>query len=101
MKKNKTGILKIKLDGDLTILRAEEIKKTVIEPEGEFNGIEINVADAGSVDLSFIQLMYAAKEKYTKSGKTFLVFTEGKSDLPDAICRAGLENQLNNIFYSE
>ena len=72
-----------------------------MEPQEDFSGIELNVSDAVSVDLSFLQLLFAAEKKYGRDEKSFIVETEGKSLLADEIYKAGLENQLNKIFYSE
>jgi ABC-type transporter Mla MlaB component len=84
-KENKTGILR--LDGDLTIERAEELLEICRESLAVCDKIEVEFVSPGEIDLSCLQLLCAAHRTAVSGNKEF-VFAGGR---PEVLTEAGRE----------
>jgi len=61
----------VSFDGSLTIDRVKEFKNELLEAFSRSDTIFLNMSRAENVDVSFIQLLYAAKKEAKKRGKSF------------------------------
>ncbi|MEI7811840.1 MAG: hypothetical protein WCJ01_05370 [Ignavibacteria bacterium] len=67
----KKGILA--LDGSLTIIRATEIKNSLIDAMKKVQSLEVDISGAEDFDLSFLQLLYSAHKTSLGVKKNFSI----------------------------
>lgn len=81
-KKKKSGILS--LEGDLTIQRAADLKKALLNALKSADSCLLNFEQVTSIDLSGIQLLYSACQTASKSNKEISL----DGDCPQVLQRA-------------
>jgi anti-anti-sigma regulatory factor len=59
VKRHKTGLL-ISLEGQITLASAAELKKLLLEGLAGGNGVELDLGRADEIDITTLQLMWAA-----------------------------------------
>jgi anti-anti-sigma factor len=69
MKSTDEAIKILTLEGNLTINRAEEIQNEILSSLSNTKQVLINLAHAETIDISFIQILYAAKSEARKQKK--------------------------------
>jgi ABC-type transporter Mla MlaB component len=77
------------LDGVLTIRTAGALCGTLREAVAKHSSVSIDCAAAVEADLSFIQLLIAARASARRSDKTVTLMTFPDGPLLDALTRAG------------
>lgn len=65
----KTGVLK--LEGDVTVQQAEELKETLIRGFGSVENVYVDSSKAAGIDLSCLQLLCAAHRAAETMHKSF------------------------------
>ena len=70
---NRKGKAFLKLDGELTVARAADLKDALVKSIEKADTIEINLADASLVDLACLQLLCSAHRTAAKKGKILTV----------------------------
>ena len=63
----------VKLDGDLTVARAVDLKGALVTSLSKATEIEINLAEVTYIDLACLQLMCSAHLTAFKEGKTLFL----------------------------
>jgi len=86
------GILS--LQGDLTMVSAQETRKTLLDAIGKVDALRLDLNDVGSIDVSFLQLLCAAHRECFLSGKTILLQGNLTESVEDTLERAGYTRQL-------
>ena len=72
IKKSKQG-LSLKLEGEMTIFEAAKLKETLLKHLAKAGPLEINLGEVAKIDLSGLQLLYAAQETAARQRKTLLL----------------------------
>lgn len=68
------------LDGELTVSRAAELKKMMIDALESSDTVEIDLDEVTGVDLSFLQLACSAHRTAITNGKEFF-FSNGETEM--------------------
>lgn len=81
----------VKFDGDLTLFRSlsfkEELERALKSPQ-----VEVSFGEVGEVDLSFVQVLVAARKSASRDGKELAVRRENfPPALEDLVREAGLD----------
>jgi ABC-type transporter Mla MlaB component len=89
MTENLASSRRVALEGALTVRCAEAVRATLrsaLEQEGD---IAIDCAEASEADLSFVQLLFAARASAVHRGKTIALAAPVSGVLLDTLTRAG------------
>jgi anti-anti-sigma factor len=78
------------LEGNLTINRAEEVKNKILESFMNTKQVLLNLAHAENIDVSFIQILYAAKNEARKQKKEFHLTGTVKENVLRSFIMAGV-----------
>lgn len=79
------------LTGDLTMHRADEICTKLTEALENNVIVNVNCADATDMDVSFIQLVLAARKSAVAKGGDLQVISPGSSLLSTTLTRSGIQ----------
>lgn len=63
VKKKKTGLCEVELDGELTIYEAAALKKELFKKINKCKGVSINLSNVSELDTSCFQILIAAKRE--------------------------------------
>lgn len=63
VKKKKTGLCEIDLDGELTIYEAAELNKEIFKKTEKCKGVSINLSNVAEIDTSCFQILMASKRE--------------------------------------
>lgn len=66
VKKKKTGLCEVELDGELTIYEATELSKELFKKLEKCKGVSINLSNVAELDTSCFQILVAAKRECDK-----------------------------------
>ncbi|MEP9375386.1 STAS domain-containing protein [Aquabacter sp. CN5-332] len=77
-------------DGDLTVRSAARIQAQLIDAFDGHRAVEIDCSGATHVDLSFVQLLLAARRSAAASGARLTLTHPSGGALHDAVLRAGI-----------
>jgi len=80
----------LKFSGPLTVRVAKPIRTRLIEALRQFPSVTIDCSDATEVDLSFIQLVLAARKSASAAAKTLSLAQPADGALREALQQAGL-----------
>jgi ABC-type transporter Mla MlaB component len=80
----------LKFSGPLTVRVAKQIRARVIDALRQFPHLTIDCSGASEVDLSFIQLMLAARRSASAASKTISFAQSADGALLEALQQAGL-----------
>lgn len=81
---------RVVLTGDLTIRTAKALHGELLDALIQHDSIEIDCSAASAADLSFLQLLIAARKSAVQAGKTLLIRDAANGVIDDALRRAGL-----------
>jgi anti-anti-sigma regulatory factor len=83
----------VRLEGDIDVTCSTELKRTLIEAISSGKEVQVDLAQAGDLDVTAIQLLWAAGREAEKAAVSFAV---SPRDVPEnvhrAVCEAGFEN---------
>lgn len=65
-----SAVSQLRLSEPLTIRRADEISKTLLDALTDTDALALALPDEGAVDLSFVQIVKAARVEAQRLGKT-------------------------------
>ncbi len=71
--------MKIEFEGELTVERAADIKQQLLDALLSGEPVELGFSKATEVDLTFFQLLHAAKKSFSEKQQTLTL----KKDLPE------------------
>lgn len=80
----------LKFSGALTVRVAKQIRARMIDAFREFPSVTVDCSGASEVDLSFIQLMLAARKSAAAAAKTLSFTQPADGALLEALRQAGL-----------
>src|SRR5579884_1049528 len=83
------GSCRLCLDGELTIRGIEQIHGLLQDALAESACVEIDCRGASEIDLSFIQLVLAARKSAEATGKTIILVEPPAEILLETLSRAG------------
>ena len=86
------GILK--LDGDVTIEQAAELKNVLIDAIDKVNDLDIDVGELKNIDLSGLQLLCSAHRSSLNKNKTLNVINKKNDSYVKTILDAGFNRNL-------
>ena len=89
----------LRVEGDLDIARAEELKQLLLEAVSSTAGVTIDLTGTHDIDIAGIQLLWTACRESKQSGKQFRVVNAGEAVLR-GIGECGLLN-LGELGISE
>lgn len=84
------GAAILKLDGPCTIRNATDIHKDLLDFIGNNERISLEIAENADVDVSFVQLIEAARNYAAGRGKSLALSHPASDRLLDVLERAGL-----------
>ena len=79
----------VKLEGELTVSRAEDFKDALVKSLDKADEVEINLDDVTGIDLSCLQLMCSAHLTAFNKGKTLAIKDPSSSVFMEARKTAG------------
>jgi anti-anti-sigma regulatory factor len=82
----------VRLEGDIDVTCSTELKRTLIEAISSGKEVQIDLAQAGDLDVTAIQLLWAAKREAEKAALPFVVSAEVPENIHRAVCEAGFKN---------
>lgn len=91
-KEDSDGMSQIYLDGDIDIVAAVEIKSILLDALGSGNELRVNLENATDLDVTSVQLLYAADRAASRAGIRFS-FEHIPDSLSDSLMQAGLTVQ--------
>jgi ABC-type transporter Mla MlaB component len=86
----KASIHRCALDGDLTVRSAARIQGQLVDLLDRHRAIELDCAGATDIDLSFVQLVLAARKSADAIGASLTLSHPAGAVLHDAVTRAGI-----------
>jgi ABC-type transporter Mla MlaB component len=89
--------VRLVLDGTLTIRTIEEAHSRLIEAMHDDTRLEIDCSAADDVDVSFIQLLLAARASARKRGRSVALAAPASGALLDALTRGGFLAAAGNL----
>lgn len=89
---------RIKLTGELTIQRAAELKETISKSFPKSGKVVLDLQNITSIDLSFLQLLYATQQAVASTGKTFTLSCQSPEVLNRVIEQCGFSGQLGSLI---
>ena len=82
----------LRLEGEVDVTSAAELKLALIEAISSRQEVQVDLAGATDLDVTAIQLLWAANREAEKAGVRFAVTGEVSENIRNAVCEAGLEN---------
>ncbi|EPY00938.1 STAS domain-containing protein, partial [Magnetospirillum fulvum] len=80
----------IACSGELTLPRAEELRDSFLSALGQSRSVVIDVTEASEIDLSFIQLILAARTSVERRGGSLRLVSPADGVLASTLRAAGL-----------
>lgn len=71
IKKKRTGLCEVELEGELTIYEAAALKQELFEKISNCKGVSINLSNVSELDTSCFQILLAAKRECEKNEVEF------------------------------
>jgi anti-anti-sigma regulatory factor len=84
------GPARVAMTGALTVRNAEHIHQRLLQAVRDHHDVVLDCANASEIDLSFIQLVLAARKSAAAAGKTLSVAAPTTDLLADTLRRAGV-----------
>ncbi len=69
------GLLRLQIEGEMTIFTAEELMKRMFEDYAECSGMEMDLSQVTEMDTSGFQLLYMARKESLESDRTFRIIS--------------------------
>ncbi|MDH5600296.1 MAG: STAS domain-containing protein [Gammaproteobacteria bacterium] len=71
VKKKRTGLCEVELDGELTIYEATDLKNELFKKMEKCKGVTINLSNVSEIDTSCFQILILAKRECDEGGIEF------------------------------
>lgn len=84
-----TATLRVVLRGNLTLANCEHAHHAVVDGLATADAVDIDCSDAAEIDLSFLQILFAAQREAEKSGKRIALAAPPSGPLAEALERCG------------
>lgn len=84
----------VRLEGDIDVTCSTDLKRTLVEAISSGKEVQVDLALASDLDVTAIQLLWAARREAEKAGASFAVSGDVPENIHRAICEAGFENFL-------
>jgi anti-anti-sigma regulatory factor len=81
----------IRFEGRLTVTNSVNLHAKLFEALRDFKSIVVDSSNASEIDVTFIQLLLAARNTAGARGKTFEMPASANAPLADALSRCGFE----------
>ena len=91
VEQNERGCL-LRLEGEATIFMAAELKKALLEAVGSGREVRVNLEGVTEVDLTALQLLWAAEREARAVGGKFSLAGGLPQEVAAALREAGLES---------
>ena len=88
--KNAVNYERLVLDGALTLRNVDTIRENLLETVQQHQALEIDCSAATEIDLSFVQLVLAARASALSAGKMVALAHPASGMLRDVLQRGGL-----------
>jgi anti-anti-sigma factor len=88
-KEQLNGLLKLKIEGDMTIQNAEAIKSAFIELINNAVNLDLSISSTTDIDVSGLQLLCSVHRTLKKLNKNFIISTPIPETLKEIIKTAG------------
>jgi anti-anti-sigma factor len=82
----------LKLEGEIDVSCSAELKRGLIEAISSGKEVQLDLAQASDLDVTAIQLLWAARREAEKTGVSFVVAGDVPENIGRAVCEAGFEN---------
>ncbi len=82
----------LRLEGEVDVTSAEELKGMLIEAISSRQAVQVDLTRATDLDVTAIQLLWAANQEAEKAGVPFAVAGDVPENVLNAVCEAGLES---------
>ena len=86
---SETEILKVELEGELTIRSITELRERLLEALKSGRAVVAKIADDAVADLTFVQLIEAARRSAQAAGQTFALAGPATGPLLETLRRGG------------
>ncbi len=84
----------LRLEGEIGVTCAAELKRALIDAISSGREVELDLAQASDLDVTAIQLLWAARREAEKAGAPFAVAGDVPEKIGRAVSEAGVENFL-------
>lgn len=81
----------IQLEGEIGVELAKELKAALLQALASGTEVRLNLEHATELDVSAVQLLWAAEREARRSGKAFTLAAPAPPDLLLAVSEAGFE----------
>lgn len=89
-----TDLSVVQLEGEIDIRCAAELKQVLLDAMSCGTGVQVDLAKVAGVDITAIQLLWAAQREAGKRGLTFTVAGLVPGSIGEAVRDAGFERFL-------
>jgi len=89
-----TGLSVIRLEGEIDIRCAAELKQALLDAMSCGTAVQVDLATAAGVDITAIQLLWAAQREAGKRGLAFAAAGPMPGSIHEAVRDAGFERLL-------
>ncbi|WP_022978917.1 STAS domain-containing protein [Ideonella sp. B508-1] len=90
----------LRLDGELTIYRAQEVRQLLLETLARPEGLQLDLGEVSEMDSSAVQLLLAARQEALAAGKTFVIL-QASDPVGQVLALLGLEDLLQETAQGE
>ena len=94
-------IFTLNLEGELTIQRAEEIKKLFWEVANQVKTVEVKLGSIDLIDLSFLQTLWFGEIFLKNKGVKLLIIANEESPLHKLVYSCGLEKEFSGLLFNK
>ncbi len=63
------GLRRLRIEGDMNIYSASELKRQLLDHLGAVSNLEINLSQVGEMDTAGFQVLYLARREAARNGK--------------------------------
>ncbi len=82
----------LRLEGEIDVTCAAELKRALIDAISSGREVQLDLAQASDLDVTAVQLLWAARREAEKAGTSFAVAGDVPENIGRAVCEAGFEN---------
>lgn len=90
----------LRLDGELTIYRAQDLRQLLLEALAGPDGLQLDLGEVSEMDSSAVQLLLAARQEALAAGKTFAILL-ASDPVRQVLTLLGLEDLLQETAQGE
>jgi anti-anti-sigma factor len=82
----------LRLEGEIDVSCSAELKRVLIEAISSGKEVELDLAQASDLDVTAVQLLWAARREAEKAGASFAVAGDVPTNIGRAVGEAGFES---------